>query len=31
VCCRERIAYLLHAIMIRVAAPRAEVVGTLWR
>ncbi len=29
--CRDRIAYLLHDIMIRVAERRASVVGTMWR
>jgi hypothetical protein len=29
--CRDRIAYLLHDIMIRITERRASVVGTMWR
>jgi hypothetical protein len=29
--CRDRLAYLLHDIMIRITERRAAVVGTLWR
>jgi len=29
--CRDRVAYLLHDIMIRVTERRAAVVGTIWR
>ena len=29
--CRDRIAYLLHDIMIRITERRAAVVGTMWR
>jgi len=29
--CRERFAYLLHDVMIRIAERRAEVVGTAWQ
>ncbi len=28
--CRDRIAYLLHDIMIRITERRAAVVGTIW-
>jgi hypothetical protein len=29
--CRDRLAYLLHDVMIRITERRAEVVGTMWR
>ena len=29
--CRDRLAYLLHDIMIRITERRAAVVGTIWR